>query len=233
MGVILLVSLLVNAHLEVLTLGAEHLELGQQRSSVASLGISKLLGVLQLGGQGYLVLAEVADGVLSLLNLPGQILGLHLQLLPGGVSLIEGSSMLIQLGVGLNNESLRHLAVPLHVGTLPHGLIETSTGIHQITLHGGLVLLGLGLVLVERVNVLAHLAHGVVVLGPHGGQGALVLDVGLLLLRESMFSPISPMVLLCLDLMAARVPSCWMLASSSSTFSLASSASRFLFSSIW
>merc|ERR1719229_2006730 len=111
-GVILLVSLLVNAHLEVLALGAEHLELGQQRSSVASLGVSKLLGVLQLGGQGDLVLAEVADCVLSLLNLPGQILGLHLQLLPGGVSLIEGASMLIQLGVGLNDESLRHLAVP-------------------------------------------------------------------------------------------------------------------------
>merc|ERR1719189_1242632 len=183
MGVILLVSLLVNAHLEVLALGAEHLELGQQRSSVASLGVSKLLGVLQLGGQGYLVLAEVADGILSLLNLPGQILGLHLQLLPGGVSLIEGTSMLIQLGVGLNDESLRHLAVPLHVGTLPHGFIETSTGVHQITLHGGLVLLGLGLVLVERVNVVSHLAHGVVVLGPHGGKGALVLDVGLLQLH--------------------------------------------------
>merc|ERR1719192_2291888 len=161
-GVILLVGLLVNAHLEVLALGGEHLELGQQRSSVASLGVSKLLG---------------------LLHLPGQILGLHLQLLPGGVSLIEGASMLIQLGVGLNDESLRHFAVPLHVGTLPHGLIETSTGVHQITLHGGLVLLGLGLVLVKGVNVLAHLTHGVVMLGPHGGQGALVLDVGLLQLH--------------------------------------------------
>merc|ERR1719195_1772962 len=182
-GVILLLILLVNAHAQVLALGAEHLELGQQRSSVASLGVSKLLGVLQLGGQGDLVLAEVADGVLSLLILPGQILGLNLQLLPGGVSLIEGASMLIQLGVGLNNESLCHLAVPLHVGTLPHGLVKTSTGVHEITLHGSLVLLGLGLVLVERVNVLAHLAHGVVVLGPHGGQGALVLDVGLLQLH--------------------------------------------------
>merc|ERR1719420_29079 len=38
----------------------------------------------------------------------------------------------------------------------------------------------LGLVLVEAIDVLAHLSHGVVVLGPHGGQSSLVLDVGLL-----------------------------------------------------
>ena len=37
--------------------------------------------------------------------------------------------------------------------------------------------------IVEGVNVVAHLAHGVVMLGPHGGQGALVLDVGLLQLH--------------------------------------------------
>merc|ERR1719245_2620422 len=107
-------------------------------------------------------------------------MGFNLQLLLGGVRLIEGAGKLIKLGVGLDNESLGHLAVPLHVGALPHGLVKTSTGVHQVTLHGGLVLLSLSLILVEAVNVLSHLGHGVVVLGPHGSQGSLVLDVGLL-----------------------------------------------------
>merc|ERR1719412_1838141 len=58
-------------------------------------------------------------------------------------------------------------------------------------------------------------------------------DLALFLLRPSMVSPMSAMVLLCLERRAARVPSWAMLDSSSSPFSLASSASRFLLSSIW
>merc|ERR1719480_393817 len=68
-SIVLLVGLLVNSHLEVLTLGGEHLELGEEGSTVPSLSISKSLGVLQLGGQGDLVLGEVANGILSLLDL--------------------------------------------------------------------------------------------------------------------------------------------------------------------
>merc|ERR1719443_503377 len=45
-GVVLLVRLLVDAHLEVLALGAEHLELGQEGGSVSGLSIGQPLGVL-------------------------------------------------------------------------------------------------------------------------------------------------------------------------------------------
>merc|ERR1719284_1291254 len=179
-GVVLLVRLLVDAHLEVLALGAEHLELGQEGGSVSGLSIGQPLGVLQLGGQGDLVLAQVSDGILGLLDLTSQILSLNQELLLGRVGLVEGAGELVQLGVGLHNQTLGHLAVPLHVSTLPHGLIKSLAGVHEVTLHGSLVLLSLGLVLVEGINVLSHLGHGVVVLGPHGGQSSLVLDVGLL-----------------------------------------------------
>merc|ERR1719259_1068288 len=55
--VVLLLSLLLNAHSEVFNLGAEVLVLGKEGSSVTSLGISQPLGVLQLGGQRNLVLS--------------------------------------------------------------------------------------------------------------------------------------------------------------------------------
>merc|ERR1719412_67023 len=58
-------------------------------------------------------------------------------------------------------------------------------------------------------------------------------DLALFLLMESICSPSSAMLLLCFWRRAARVPSWAMLASSRSAFSLASSASRFLLSSIW
>merc|ERR1719245_1428212 len=121
-------------------------------------------------------------------------MGFNLQLLLGGVRLIEGAGQLIKLGVGLNNQALGHLAVPLHVGSLPHGLVKTSTGVHQVTLHGGLVLLSLGLVLVQGVNVLSHLGHGVVVLAPHGSKGALMLDVGLLQLSLELGQLLLPLL---------------------------------------
>merc|ERR1719225_72090 len=179
-GVVLLLGLLVNAHLEDLALSAEHLELGQQGGSVAGLGVSQSLGVLQLGAQGDLALAQVPDGSLGLLDLARQVLGLNLQLLPGGVGLVESPGQLVQLGVGLYNEPLGHLAVALSVGALSHGLVQSLAGVHQVPLHTSLVLLSFRLHLVEAVNVLPHLRHGVVVFAPQSCQGALVLNVGLL-----------------------------------------------------
>merc|ERR1719232_2387278 len=101
-GIILLLILLVNAHAEILSLSHQALVLGEQSSTVSGLTISKSLGVLQLGGQRDLVLLEGGDGILALLNLSGQVLGLNLELLLGGVSLIESSGKLIKLAIGLN-----------------------------------------------------------------------------------------------------------------------------------
>merc|ERR1719471_221387 len=154
-SIILLLVLLVNAHAQVLSLSHEVLVLGEQSSSVTSLGISQSLGVLQLSGQRDLVLLQSSDGVLTLLDLTSQVLGLNLQLLLGGVSLVESASKLIKLSISLNNAALAHLDVLLHVGALSHGLLKTSSGLSQVSLHASLVLLRLGLVLVDGVDLLA------------------------------------------------------------------------------
>merc|ERR1719328_713904 len=80
-SIILLLILLVNAHAQILSLSHQVLVLGEESSAVSGLSISKSLGVLQLSGQGDLVLLESSDGILALLNLSGQVLGLNLKLL--------------------------------------------------------------------------------------------------------------------------------------------------------
>merc|ERR1719410_604403 len=161
-NVVLFLGLLVDLHPQVLRLRAESLELGEQGGAVASLTVGELLGVLQLGSQGDLVLLQSSDRVLSLLNLARQVLGLDEQLLLGGVSVVEGAGQLVLLLVGLNNQALGHLAVLLHVGALAHGLLKSGPGLLEIPLHASLVLLGLGLVLVDAVDLVAELGHGVV-----------------------------------------------------------------------
>merc|ERR1719322_1795302 len=179
-NVVLLLRLLVDLHPQVLRLRAESLELGEQGSAVASLTVGELLGVLELGSQGDLVLLQSSDGVLSLLNLARQVLGLDEQFLLGGVSVVEGAGQLVLLLVGLNNQALGHLAVLLHVGALAHGLLKSGPGLLEIPLHASLVLLGLGLVLVDAIDLVAELSHGVVVLLAEGSQGAFVGNVGLI-----------------------------------------------------
>merc|ERR1719268_50164 len=153
-GIVLALSLLVDLHLHVLAVGGQVLVLGQEGGAVAGLGISEPLCVLKLGGQGHLALAQSCDGVLCLLNLAGEVLRLDDQLLLGGVSLVQGPGQLVHLLVGLHNGALGHLAVLLNVGALPHGVVESSAGLTKIPLHVGLVLLGLGLVLVQAINLL-------------------------------------------------------------------------------
>merc|ERR1719232_1274424 len=182
-SIILLLILLVNAHAEILSLSHQALVLGEQSSTVSGLTISQSLGVLQLGGQRDLVLLEGGDGILALLNLSGQVLRLNLELLLGGVSLIESSGKLIKLAIGLDNHALAHLDILLHVGSLSHGLFKSRSGFGKISLHASLVLLGLGLVLVDGVNLFTQLAHAVVVLLSQSSQGSLMGNVGLLQVR--------------------------------------------------
>merc|ERR1719510_1883384 len=177
--IVLLLRLLLDPLAQILRLGVEVLELGEQGGAVTGLGIPQPLGVLQLGAQGDFVLGEGADGVLGLLDLAAEVLALDLQLLLGGVGLVEGARHLVQLLVGLDNQALGHLAVLLDGRTVAHGLVEPRARLLEVALHAGLVLLGLGLVLVEAVDGLAHVGHGVVVLGAEGGKGSLVGDVGL------------------------------------------------------
>merc|ERR1719237_1943164 len=162
-GVVLALGLLLDSHLHVLAVSCQALVLGQERGTVASLSISEPLGVLKLGGEGHLALAKSGNSILSLLDLAGQVLRLNDQLLLGGISLVEGTGQLVHLLVGLHDGALSHLAVLFNVGAIPHGIIKCAAGLAQIPLHVGLVFLSLSLVLVQPIDLLAHLSHGVVV----------------------------------------------------------------------
>merc|ERR1712121_546344 len=179
-GIRFLLILLINAVLQALQLSVQALELAQQGSPVSGLSITHPLGVLKLGGERDLVLAKSSDSSLGLLNLAGQILILDLQLLPGGVGLIEGTSQLIKLLVGLNNQALGELAIPLIHGPLPHGLIKSSSGLLEIPFHTCLVLLSLGLHLVEAINLLTKFTHVAIVFLAKCSKGSLVGNVGFL-----------------------------------------------------
>merc|ERR1719494_1410563 len=168
---------------QVLEVGGHHLVLGQQGRAVLALSISQSLGVLQLGGDRDLALVHVGDGGIKLVDLAGKVLVLDLQPLLGGLSFVEGTGHLVQPGVGVHDVALEQLAALVQVSLALDSVLEVATGIAEVELHVGLVLLRLHLVGVEAVNLLAQVSHGVVVLHAKGSKGALVSDVQLLQLR--------------------------------------------------
>merc|ERR1719210_746070 len=87
---------------------------------------------------------------------------------------------LVQPGVGIHDVALEQLAALVQVSLALDGVLEVATGIAEVELHVGLVLLGLHLVGVEAVNLLSQVSHGVVVLHAKSSKGALVSDVQLL-----------------------------------------------------
>merc|ERR1719239_147957 len=87
---------------------------------------------------------------------------------------------IVKARVSLSNQTLGHLAVLLHVGMVPHGFVEGMSGILQISLSARLVKLSLALLLVEVVNLLSHIGHGVVLLVSQHRQLALVGNMKLL-----------------------------------------------------
>merc|ERR1719167_1304003 len=165
---------------EVLEVGGHHLVLGQQRRAVLALSISQSLGVLQLGGDRDLALVHVSNGGLKLVDLAGEVLVLDLQPLLGGLSLVEGTGHLVQPGVGVHDVALEQLAALVQVSLVLDSVLEVATGIAEVELHVGLVLLRLHLVGVEAVNLLAQVSHGVVVLHAQSSKGALMGNVQLL-----------------------------------------------------
>merc|ERR1719492_207790 len=179
-GVRLAHGLILQLLPEVLQVGGHHLVLGQQGGAVLGLGVRQGLGVLQLGGHGDLGLVHVGDGVLQLLYLPVEVLVLNLQTLLGGLSLVESSGHLVQPGVGIHDSGLQQLALLVQLSLRLHGILQVQAGVSQVQLQAGLVLLRLDLVGVQLVDLLPEVRHGVVVLHPEGGQGALLGDVELL-----------------------------------------------------
>merc|ERR1719150_1025678 len=163
----------------VLKIGGHHLVLGQQRGTVLGLSIRQSLGVLQLGGDRDLGLVHVGNGILKLLNLPVEVLVLNLETLLGGLSLIESSGHLIQPGVGVNNGSLKKLALLVELSLALDSVFQVQTSIAQVKLKASLVLFGLDLAAIKAVNLLTKISHGVVVLHAESSQGSLLSNVQL------------------------------------------------------
>merc|ERR1719297_534908 len=165
---------------QVLEVSGQHLVLGEEGSTVLGLGISKSLGVLQLGGDGDLGLVHVGNGILELLNLSVEVLVLNLETLLGGLSLIKSSCHLIQSGVGVNNGSLEQLVLLVKLSLALDGILQIKTSVTEVKLKSRLVLLRLDLVGVEAVNLLTEVGHGVVVLHAESSEGSLLSNVELL-----------------------------------------------------
>merc|ERR1719242_2371959 len=140
---------------EVLQVSGHHLVLGKQGGAVLVLSISKSLGVLQLGRDGNLTLVHVGNGCLKFIDLAGQVLVLDLQPLLGGLGLIESTGHLIQPGVGIDNVALEQLAGFVQLSLALDSVLQVATGVAEVKLHVGLVLLGLHLVSTKRVNLLS------------------------------------------------------------------------------
>merc|ERR1719191_1045147 len=179
-GVRLAHGLILQLLPQVLQVSGHHLVLGQQGGTVLGLGVRQGLGVLQLGSNGDLGLVHVGDGVLQLLDLPVEVLVLHLQTLLGGLGLVESSGHLVQPGVGVHDSGLQQLALLVQLSLGLDGVLQVQAGVSQVELQARLVLLRLDLVSIQLVDLLAQVRHGVVVLHPQGGQGALLGDVELL-----------------------------------------------------
>merc|ERR1719191_2013639 len=179
-GVRLTHGLILQLLPQVLQVSGHHLVLGQQGGAVLGLSVRQGLGVLQLGSNGDLGLVHVGDGVLQLLDLPVEVLVLHLQTLLGGLGLVESSGHLVQPGVGVHDSGLQQLALLVQLSLGLDGVLQVQAGVSQVELQARLVLLRLDLVSIQLVDLLAEVGHGVVVLHPESGQGALLGDVELL-----------------------------------------------------
>merc|ERR1719191_895368 len=141
---------------EVLQVSGHHLILGQQGGAVLGLSVRQGLGVLQLGSHGDLGLVHVGDGVLQLLDLPVEVLVLHLQTLLGGLGLVESSGHLVQPGVGVHDSGLQQLALLVQLSLGLDGVLQVQAGVSQVELQARLVLLRLDLVSIQLVDLLAQ-----------------------------------------------------------------------------
>merc|ERR1719285_709226 len=132
--------------------------------------ILKLLPhVLEVGGH-HLVLGEKS----------GQILVLHLQTLLGGLGLIEGPGHVIQPAVGIHNLALDQLSSFVKLRLALDSILKVQTCIPEVQLHASLVLLRLGLVGTEAIDLLTKVSHSVVVLHTKSSKSSLLGNVELL-----------------------------------------------------
>merc|ERR1719433_1333382 len=154
--------------------------LAKEQTSLASLVVAQSLDVVELGGQGSLLLGADVQVVVEVANNAEKVGVLAGNLVLAGGKVSQGQVGIVNLLVD-GVEGLQHLLVA-HVGggLSPHHLVGGSAGIGNLIHDQNLVLLNLALHLAECVNLLGHLSSSVALLSLQVGQDRLLLDVCLL-----------------------------------------------------
>ena len=179
LGFILLVQML----LENIQLVLQILHLAEQVDPLPGLGVGQPLGVLQLRCEAGPVLAQQGRQPLRLLELLDKVAVLHSQLPLGAVRLVQGAGDVVLPRLVVVDLGLDHL--PRLLQPEPLVLLVDELVLHVLQLQRDRVtlLLGLGLQLVEAVDLVAELGNGGVVLLPEHGESGLVRDVALVQLH--------------------------------------------------
>ena len=179
LGFILLVQML----LENIQLVLQILHLAEQVDPLPGLGVGQPLGVLQLRCETGPVLAQQGRQPLRLLELLDKVAVLHSQLPLGAVRLVQRAGDVVLPRLVVVDLGLDHL--PRLLQPEPLVLLVDELVLHVLQLQRDRVtlLLGLGLQLVEAVDLVAELGDGGVVLLPEHGESGLVRDVALVQLH--------------------------------------------------
>merc|ERR1719391_679424 len=154
--------------------------LAKEQTPLAGLVVAQCLDVVELGGQGSLLLGQDVEVVVEVADNTEKVgvLARDLVLVGGKVSKSEvGIVDLLVDGV----EGLQHLLVG-HVGggLSPHHLVSGGAGVGNLVHDENLVLLNLGLHLSKSINLLSHLSSGISLLPLQVGEDGLLLNVGFL-----------------------------------------------------
>merc|ERR1719397_1885492 len=150
----------------------------KEQTPLAGLVVAQSLDVVELGGQGSLLLGQDVEVVVKVANNAKKV-----GVLAGNLVLVGGKVSKSQVGIvdllvdGI--EGLQHLLVG-HVGRglRPHHFVSGGASIGDLVHDENLVLLNLGLHFSESINLLSHLSSGIALLPLQVGEDGLLLNVG-------------------------------------------------------
>merc|ERR550534_468058 len=150
----------------------------KEQTPLAGLVVAQSLDVVELGGQGSLLLGQDVEVVVEVANNAKKVGVLAGDLVLVGCKVSKSQVGIVDLLVD-GIEGLQHLLVG-HVGRglRPHHLVSGGTGIGDLVHDDNLVLLNLGLHFSESINLLGHLSSDIALLPLQVGEDGLLLNVG-------------------------------------------------------
>merc|ERR1719249_132598 len=171
---------LLEGLLDGIEIGLGVLEGGSQGGLGAGLLLESALGVLELVSELLSELGKSADLVLGILQLAEELAVLGLEALFGGGKLGDHASMLLDLDGAVGQLELELLGKLLGGGLGLDDAVVLLGEVQQLAGKTLLLLLQVVLELLELIDLVAHLADGILVLLAEGGGGGLLVEVGLL-----------------------------------------------------